>query len=88
MDIGYWAKHGELIDLHQCGCPIALLTAMLLVVLEGWFRGEMLVKSAVIVRDRTTKFNCRCRVERVEPTVLRIDGNLLNYTLFVHASTP
>jgi hypothetical protein len=27
MDIGYWAKLGELIGLHRFGCPIELLTA-------------------------------------------------------------
>lgn len=67
MDIGYRAKLGELRSLHRYGCPIVLLTATLPVVLEDWFRGEMLAQSAVIVRDRTTKLNCRYRVEQVKP---------------------
>jgi superfamily II DNA helicase RecQ len=67
MDIGYRAKLGELQSLHRYGCPIVLLTATLPVVLEEWFRREMLAQSAVIVRDRTTKLNCRYRVDQVKP---------------------
>ncbi|KAH6874264.1 P-loop containing nucleoside triphosphate hydrolase protein, partial [Thelonectria olida] len=67
MDIGYRAKLGELRSLHRYGCPVVLLTATLPVVLEDWFRGEMLAESAVIVRDRTTKLNCRYRIEQVKP---------------------
>lgn len=67
MDIGYRAKLGELVGLRQFSCPIALLTATLPVVLEDWFRGEMLAKSAIIVRDRTVKPNCRYEVQQVKP---------------------
>jgi hypothetical protein len=67
MDIGYRAKLGELQSLRRYGCPVVLLTATLPVVLEDWFRGGMLAESAVIVRDRTTKLNCRYRVEQVKP---------------------
>ncbi|RSL86277.1 hypothetical protein CDV31_016422, partial [Fusarium ambrosium] len=67
MDIGYRAKLGELRGLHRYRCPIVLLTATLPVMLEDWFRREMLAQSAVIVRDRTTKLNCRYRVEQVKP---------------------
>jgi uncharacterized Fe-S cluster-containing radical SAM superfamily enzyme len=37
------------------------------VVLEGWFRGEMLAKSAIIVRGRTVKLNCRYEAQQVKP---------------------
>ncbi|KAK7583650.1 hypothetical protein V3481_012931 [Fusarium oxysporum f. sp. vasinfectum] len=67
MDIGYRAKLGELIGLRRFGCPLVLLTATLPVVLEDWFRGEMLAKSAVMVRDRTVKPNCRYEVQQVKP---------------------
>lgn len=59
MDISYRAKLGELIGLRRFGCLIVLLTATLPVVLEDWFRGEMLVKLAIVVRDRTVKLNCQ-----------------------------
>ena len=67
MDVSYRAKLGELRSLHRYGCPLVLLTATLPVVLEDWFRQEMLAQSAVMVRDRTTKLNCRYRVEQVKP---------------------
>ncbi|KAK6706732.1 hypothetical protein SNK04_004235 [Fusarium graminearum] len=67
MDIGYRAKLGELVGLRRFGCPLVLLTATLPVVLEDWFRGEMLAKSAIIVRDRTVKLNCRYEVQQVKP---------------------
>ncbi|WXC51053.1 hypothetical protein QX201_010758 [Fusarium graminearum] len=35
--------------------------------LEDWFRGEMLARSATIVRDRTVKLNCRYEVQQVKP---------------------
>ncbi|KAI3578614.1 hypothetical protein IWW34DRAFT_737753 [Fusarium oxysporum f. sp. albedinis] len=67
MDIGYRAKLGELVGLRRFGCPLVLLTATLPVVLEDWFRGEMLAKSAIMVRDRTVKLNCRYEVQQVKP---------------------
>ncbi|KAL9563895.1 hypothetical protein ACKAV7_011930 [Fusarium commune] len=67
MDIGYRAKLGELVGLRRFGCPLVLLTATLPVVLEDWFRGEMLARSAIIVRDRTVKLNCRYEVQQVKP---------------------
>ncbi|KPA35170.1 recq family helicase, partial [Fusarium langsethiae] len=67
MDIGYRAKLGELVGLRRFGCPLVLLTATLPVVLEDWFRSEMLAKSAIIVRDRTVKLNCRYEVQQVKP---------------------
>ena len=67
MDIGYRAKLGELVGLRRFGRPLVLLTATLPVVLEDWFRGEMLAKSAIIVRDRTVKLNCRYEVQQVKP---------------------
>ncbi|KAK2684950.1 hypothetical protein QWA68_016472 [Fusarium oxysporum] len=66
MDISYRAKLGELIGLRRFGCPIVLLTATLPVVLEDWFRGEMLAKSAIVVRDRTVKLNCQYQVQQVK----------------------
>jgi hypothetical protein len=62
MDIGYRAKLGELVGLRRFGCPLVLLIATLPVVLEDWFRSEMLAKSAIIVRDRTVKLNYRYEV--------------------------
>jgi superfamily II DNA or RNA helicase len=67
MDASYRARLGELRSLHRYGCGLVLLTATLPVVLEDWFRQEMLARSAVMVRDRTTKLNCRYRVEQVKP---------------------
>jgi superfamily II DNA helicase RecQ len=67
MDIGYRAKLGELVGLRRFGCPLVLLTATLPVVLEDWFRGEMLARSAIVVRDRTVKLNCRYEVQQVKP---------------------
>jgi superfamily II DNA helicase RecQ len=66
MDIGYRAKLGELVGLRRFGCPLVLLTATLPIVLEDWFRGEMLAKSAIVVRDRTVKLNCRYEVQQVK----------------------
>lgn len=66
MDIGYRSRLGELASLHRYGCPLVLLTATLPVVLEDWFRKQMLAQGAVIVRDRTTKLNCRYGVEQVQ----------------------
>jgi hypothetical protein len=62
IDIGYRAKLGELVGLCRFGCPLVLLTATLPVILEDWFRGEMLVELVIIVRDRTVKLNCRYEV--------------------------
>lgn len=61
-DFGYQAKLSKLIGLHRFGRLMVLLTATLPVVLEDWFRGEMLAKSVIIVRDRTIKLNCRYEV--------------------------
>ncbi|KAM7209832.1 P-loop containing nucleoside triphosphate hydrolase protein [Rhypophila decipiens] len=68
MNMGYRATLGELLGLRRFGCPFVLLTATLPVVLEDWFRGEMLAKSAaVMVRDRTAKANCGYEVQQVKP---------------------
>jgi superfamily II DNA helicase RecQ len=67
MDIGYRAKLSELVGLRRFGCPLVLLIVMLPVMLEDWFRGEMLARSAIIVRDRTFKLNCRYKVQQVKP---------------------
>ncbi len=63
-DSGFRQRLGELRSLHRYGQPLVLLTATLPVVLGDWFRQEMLVGSAVMVRDRTTKKNCRYRIEQ------------------------
>ncbi|KAF3761218.1 hypothetical protein M406DRAFT_75957 [Cryphonectria parasitica EP155] len=65
-DISYWARLGELKSLRRFGCPMVLLTATLLLVLESWFREEMLAQDAVAVQARTTKANCWYRVELVQ----------------------
>jgi len=67
MDVSYRSRLGELASLHRYGCPLVLLTATLPVVLEDWIRKQMLAQGAVIVRDRTTKLNCRYCVEQVQP---------------------
>lgn len=66
-DVGYRVRLGELRGLHRYRCPLVLLTATLPDVLEDWFREQMLVEAAVTVRARTTKVNCRYRVEQVKP---------------------
>ena len=48
-DWGYWAKLVELQGLHWFGQLVVMLTAMLLVALEGWFWRAMLVTGAGIV---------------------------------------
>jgi superfamily II DNA helicase RecQ len=67
-DAGYRAKLTALVGLRRFECPVVLLSATLPVVFESWFRREMLAERASIVRDRTTKKNCRYRVEKVERT--------------------
>src|SRR5690348_1281414 len=67
MDIGYRARLSKLVSLRRFSCPLVLLTAMLPVVLEDWFRGEMLARLAIVVRDRTVKLNCRYEVQQVKP---------------------
>jgi hypothetical protein len=42
---------------------MVLLIVILPVMLEDWFCSEMLVDSAVMVRDRTIKLNCCYKVE-------------------------
>lgn len=69
-NISYRARLGELYSLHRYGCPLILLTATLPVVLEDWFRVEMLAQAATTVRDRTVKPNCQYRVEQAKPGVL------------------
>lgn len=66
-DVGFRARLSELKSLHRYGCPLVLLTATLPVLLEDWFRREMLARSAKIIRDRTAKLNCRYRVEKTKP---------------------
>ena len=64
-DVSYRAKLGALTGVRRFECPVILLSATLPVVLESWFRKAMLAEKAVMVRDRTTKLNCRYRVEIV-----------------------
>lgn len=66
-DAGYRPKLEELKSLHRFGCSLVMLTATMPVVLEEWFRELMLASSAVMVRDRTAKLNCRYRVEQIKP---------------------
>lgn len=66
-DISYRPKLGELKGLHRYGCPVIMLMATMPLVLEDWFRREMLAGGAKIIRDRTTKLNCRYRVDRIKP---------------------
>lgn len=66
-DVSYRRKLGELKGLHRYGCPVIMLTATMPVMLENWFRQAMLAEAATMVRDRTTKLNCRYRVEQIKP---------------------
>lgn len=65
-DAGYRPKLAALASIQRYECPVILLLATLPVVFEGWFRREMLAQSAVIIRDRTAKPNCRYTVEKVD----------------------
>ncbi|EYB28035.1 hypothetical protein FG05_30289 [Fusarium graminearum] len=80
MDISYRAKLGELVGLRRFGLPLVLLTATLPVVLEDWFRGEMLARSATVVRDRTVKLNCRYEVQQVKPGSTAVEDRTVQVT--------
>lgn len=83
-DASYRRKLGELKGLHRYGCPVIMLTATMPVVLENWFRQAMLAEAAAMVRDRTTKLNCRYRVEQIKPgrdaVALHVVGLVQRYT--------
>lgn len=83
-DAGYRRKLSELKGLHRYGCPVIMLTATMPVVLEDWFRRAMLAEAAAMVRDRTTKLNCRYRVEKIKPgrdvVALHVAGLVQQYT--------
>lgn len=66
-DTSYRRKLTELKGLCRFERPVVLLTATLPIRFEKWFREELLAQTAVMVRDRTTKLNCRYEVEEVKP---------------------
>ncbi|KAL7940361.1 P-loop containing nucleoside triphosphate hydrolase protein [Trichoderma barbatum] len=65
-DAGYRERLGSLVSLHWYGCPMVMLTAMLPVLMEGWFCERMLAQDAAIIRARTTRPNIRYRIRRVK----------------------
>jgi superfamily II DNA helicase RecQ len=65
-DAGYRVKLAGLVGVRQYECPIIMLTATLLVLFEGWFQQEMLAVDARLIRDRTTKANCRYHMDKVK----------------------
>ncbi|KAK5994713.1 ATP-dependent DNA helicase tlh2-like protein [Cladobotryum mycophilum] len=77
-DVSYRVKLGELKGLSRFKRPIVLLTATMPVTFERWFRDEMLASSALIVRDRTTKRNCRYEVEQVKPGAGAVDTRVVD----------
>jgi superfamily II DNA helicase RecQ len=66
MDVSYRERLGSLVGLHRYGCPMVMLTATLLVSMEGWFRERMLAKEADIIRGLTARINIRYKVRRVK----------------------
>lgn len=67
IDASYRVRLTQLKGLTRFESPIVLLTATLPVTFERWFREELLADSAEIIRERTTKLNCRYEVEQVKP---------------------
>ena len=67
-DAGYRTKLAALVGVRWYGCPVIMLTATLPVLFESWFRRAMLAVDAGLIRDRTTKSNCRYRVDTVTRT--------------------
>ncbi|CAI6091003.1 unnamed protein product [Clonostachys chloroleuca] len=66
-DSEYRAKLEQLKSMCRFECPVIMLTATLPVEFERWFRQQMLGQKALIIRDRTTRKNCRYEVEQVKP---------------------
>ena len=65
-DSGYRRKLLQLKSATKYEYPVVLLTAMLPKCFERWFREELLTAEATIVRDRTTKRNCRYEVNKAK----------------------
>ncbi|KAH6953657.1 P-loop containing nucleoside triphosphate hydrolase protein [Fusarium avenaceum] len=66
-DVGYRERLGQLTGLYRFGCPLVMLTAILPISMEAWFRERMLAQDAAIIRAPTTRVNIRYRVEQVKP---------------------
>lgn len=64
-DVGYRVRLGELKGVRRFGKPTIFLTATLPPVFLSWFRTEVLAEDAQLIRARTSKANCRYRVEVV-----------------------
>lgn len=77
MDVGYRERLAALKGLHRFDAPLVLLTATLPVRLERWFRRQMLVEDAEIVRSPTTKLNIRYTVKTVEAGRSAVDQEVV-----------
>lgn len=66
MDVEYRKYVEELKDLHGYDCPVVLLTAIVPIQMERWFRRCTLAETADIIRAKTIKRNIRYGVGRVE----------------------
>ncbi len=75
-DSEYRAKLEQLKSMCRFECPVIMLTATLPVQFERWFRQQMLGQNALIVRDRTTKKNCRYEVEQVKAGAGAVEGRV------------
>lgn len=76
-DVSYRVKLTELKGLTRFESPIVLLTATMPVTFERWFRKELLAGSAKIIRDRTTKVNCRYEVEQIKAGPGAVDARVV-----------
>ncbi|KAJ4009377.1 hypothetical protein NW761_015236 [Fusarium oxysporum] len=77
MDVSYRERLGLLTGLHRFGCPLVMLTAMLPVSMEDWFRERMLAQEATIIRAPTMRVNIRYRVEQVRPGKTAIEDGVV-----------
>jgi hypothetical protein len=56
-DVSYRERLGQLVGLHRFSCAMVMLTAMLPISIEEWFRRQILANEAVIIRAHTIKRN-------------------------------
>jgi len=71
-DVSYRARLGTLKEIYRFGYPLVMLTAILPVMMEVWYREAILYKDAVLVRSVAIKHNIYYRVRvirRKEGTV-------------------
>lgn len=77
IDTEYRAKLEQLNSICRFKCLVIMLTATLPVQFERWFRQQMLGEAALIVRDRTTKKNCRYEIEQVKPGAAAVEDRVI-----------